>query len=154
MSETLRWYRFAELPGELLYQALQFRQAVFVVEQASLYADLDGNDQRALQLVAAIDGDLAGYLRLVPWPSDAKVTIGRVAVAPAYRRRGLGRRMMTLAVGRARQEFPRWAVALSAQAYLVQFYESLGFAAVSAPYDDAGVPHIDMTLRWEVDPVQ
>ena len=41
---------------------------------------------------------------------------------------------------------PDCAVTLSAQTYLAPFYESLGFQATSAPYDDYGVPHVDMAL--------
>lgn len=145
--ENLHWHRFAELSSELLYEALRFRQSVFIVEQASPYPDLDGHDQRALHLLARGDGELAGYLRVVPWPAADKVTIGRVAVAPSLRRRGLARRMMGLAIARARRDHPESIVALGAQAYLVRFYESFGFIAISEPYDDGGLPHIDMVLR-------
>src|SRR3984957_9994022 len=44
---TLDWRRWADLSAPLLYALLQFRQAIFVVEQASPYADLDGRDARA-----------------------------------------------------------------------------------------------------------
>ncbi len=42
----------------------------------------------------------------------------------------------------------RGPITLSAQAYLQRFYEGLGFAATS-PYDDFGVPHIDMVRLAE-----
>ena len=140
----LQWHGFGDLSAALLYEALRFRQAIFVVEQRSPYPDLDGEDERADHLLLRVDGALAGYLRLIPDPSERRVAIGRVAVAAARRRHGLARLLMAEALARCRQDYPACAVTLSAQTYLIPFYESLGFRATSAPYDDYGVPHVDM----------
>jgi ElaA protein len=142
----IAWYGFADLPAPLLYEALLFRQAIFVVEQHSPYPDLDGLDQRAQHLLLSIDGALAGYLRLIPYPDEARVAIGRVAVAAPLRRRGLARRLTAEAIARCRRDHPGSTIALSAQSYLAPFYETLGFRPISAPYDDYGVPHIDMEM--------
>ena len=37
-------------------------------------------------------------------------------------------------------------MASDTQTYLAAFYETLGFRATSAPFDDYGVPHVDMAL--------
>lgn len=140
----LEWRCFAGLSAEQLYEILRFRQAIFVVEQASPYPDLDGIDQQAQHLLARIDGPLAGYLRLVPFPGEGRVAIGRVAVAAPWRRQGLARRLMAAALARCRREYPDCAITLSAQTHLAPFYASLGFRPTSPPYDDYGVPHIDM----------
>ena len=139
---VLSWHRFADLPASLLYGVLRFRQAIFVVEQQSPYEDLDGRDAAALHLLARAEGALVGYLRLIAGAD--RVRIGRVCVAPAFRRRGLARYMMAEALATASRDHPGLPAAVSAQTYLAPFYASLGFAAVSAEYDDAGVPHIDM----------
>ena len=143
---SLDWYGVADLSAPLLYEVLRFRQAIFVVEQRSPYPDLDGLDQRAQHLLLRLDDALAGYARLIPYPDEERVAIGRVAVAAPLRRRGLARRLMAEAVARCRRDYPDCAITLSAQTYLVPFYESLGFSPTSAPYDDYGVPHIDMEL--------
>ena len=143
------WRRFSELTASELYEALRLRQAAFVVEQASPYPDLDGLDRRALHLLLRVEDALAGYLRLIPYADEQRVAIGRVAVGPPFRRRGLARLMTGEALVRCRREHPNWTVTLSAQTYLVPFYESLGFRTVSAPYDDYGVPHADMRLEEE-----
>lgn len=135
---ALTWSRFPDIGAALLYDILRFRQAIFVVEQASPYEDLDGKDQSAEHLLVRIDGTLAGYLRVIP--DEGRIRIGRVAVAPAHRGRGIARRMMEAAFAR----HPGTAIAISAQAYLAPFYTTLGFTPISAAYDDAGVPHIDM----------
>ena len=142
----LDWYGVAELSAPLLYDVLRFRQAIFVVEQRSPYPDLDGFDQGAQHLLLRLDDALAGYARLVPHRRDARIAIGRVAVAAPLRRRGLARRLMTEALARRRRDHPDCTIALSAQTYLAPFYESLGFRPTSAPYDDYAVPHIDMEM--------
>jgi ElaA protein len=144
---SLQWHRFGELSPTLLYEVLRFRQAIFVVEQGCAYPDLDGLDQHAEHLVLRIDGELAGCLRLIPFAGEARVKIGRVAVAEPQRGQGLARRLMREALARCRRDYSEWAVTLSGQTYLAPFYESLGFAVTSAPYDDYGLSHVDMILR-------
>jgi ElaA protein len=141
----LEWHDFAGLSALLLYEVLRFRQAIFVVEQACAYPDLDDNDQGAHHLLAHAD-HIAGYLRLVHYAEERRVAIGRVAVAASHRRHGLARRLMAETLERCRRDYLGCAVTLSAQTYLTGFYESLGFRPTSAPYDDYGVPHIDMIL--------
>ena len=145
---ALEWQRFDEFSTEGLYQLLRFRQAIFVVEQRSPYPDLDRLDQEASHLLLRIDGELAGCLRLSPPP---RLRIGRVAVAAERRRQGLGCKLMAEALTQCRGRHPGHAILLTAQGHLAGFYESLGFAATSQPYDDFGVAHIDMRLPAPVD---
>jgi ElaA protein len=144
---NLEWHGFGDLTPALLYEVLAFRQAIFVVEQRCAYPDLDGLDQRAQHLLLRVDGALAGCLRLIPFPDEARAKIGRVAVALSQRRRGFARLLMAEALARYRRDYPDCAVALTGQTYLAPFYESLGFAVTSAPYDDYGLSHVDMVLR-------
>jgi len=138
------WQRFQTLTADRLYQVLRFRQAIFVVEQRSPYPDLDGLDQGAQHLLLMSAGELAGYLRLSPTSCSRLIRIGRVAVAAHRRRDGLGRVLMSEALRRCREDYPQCDIALGAQAHLIPFYASLGFAVVSEPYDDFGVQHVEM----------
>jgi ElaA protein len=140
------WRDFTDFLTSELYELLRFRQAIFVVEQSSPYPDLDGLDARAHHLLLHDDAALAGCLRVVPYPEENRVGVGRVAVAPACRRGGLARLMMQAALARCRSDYPDSAVGLGAQTYLVPFYASLGFRPISPPYDDYGVPHVEMAL--------
>ncbi len=145
---TIEWQRFEKLSTNALYEILRFRQSIFVVEQGSPYLDLDGLDQAAWHLLLRVEGALAGYLRMIPMPGPPPVVrIGRVAMASHLRRRGLGRSLMQDALRLHRQQYPEYDVALGAQAHLVPFYQGFGFATTSEPYDEFGVPHIDMMLR-------
>ena len=142
---AIEWQRFEELTPDKLYELLRFRQAIFVVEQGSPYPDLDGLDQGAWHLPLRLDGELAGYLRLIPAPPA--VRIGRVAVASHFRRRGLGRRLMEEALLFYRAQYPGLPIVLTAQTHLVPFYRSYGFEPTGAPFDDFGVAHVAMELR-------
>jgi ElaA protein len=140
---TTEWQRFEQLSADMLYEVLRFRQSIFVVEQRSPYADLDGLDQEAWHLLLRSEGELAGYLRLIPMP----IRIGRVAVASHVRRRGLGRRLMEEGLRFCRERYPAQNIILAAQLNLVPFYSSFGFAVISEPYDDFGVMHVEMRTR-------
>ena len=139
---TIDWHEFAALSAAQLYELLQFRQAIFVVEQASPYPDLDGRDARARHLTLRRKGALIGCLRLIE--PDPMARVGRVAVAEGERNRGLARLLMDEALREAAVRYPGSDITVGAKTYLEPFYRSLGFATVSAPYDDYGVPHIDM----------
>ena len=140
---TTEWQRFEQLSADMLYEVLRFRQSIFVVEQCSPYADLDGLDQEAWHLLLRSKGELAGYLRLIPMP----IRMGRVAVASQLRGRGLGRRLMEEGLRFCRERYPAQDIILAAQLNLVPFYSSFGFAVISEPYDDFGVMHVEMRMR-------
>jgi ElaA protein len=145
----LQWHRWNELSTAALYELLQFRQAVFVVEQASPYPDLDGRDSEARHLVLRHDGALIGYLRLIA-PSEQDqplVRIGRVSIAVDERGHGCARLMMNEALRLAGELYPNSDIEIGAQTYLEAFYRSFDFAPSSSPYADFGVPHIDLVLR-------
>jgi ElaA protein len=146
-APSMEWYSFGDLSPALLYEVLRFRQAIFVVEQGCAFPDLDGRDQGARHLLLRVDGELAGYLRLIPFTDELRVAIGRVAVGEPFRGRGFARLLMMEALARCRRECPDCAVTLTGQTYLAPFYGSLRFAVTSAPYDDYGLSHVDMTLR-------
>src|SRR5947207_13058078 len=104
---TTEWRRFDELMAGDLYELLRFRQSIFVVEQASAYPDLDGLDEGAWHLLARLERELIGYLRLTPIAGlPPMVRIGRVAVSPSLRRAGLGRMLMEKALLLCRERFP------------------------------------------------
>ncbi len=148
MALDFTWHRFDELDGQTLYRLLQLRSDVFVLEQQSLYRDLDDRDQAALHLLGREGAALIASLRIeVPGGVRPEATIGRVVVAPEGRGRGLGRTLMAQALARIGEEWGAAYVVLGAQAVQQGFYESFGFEVCSQPYDDGGIPHVDMRRR-------
>jgi ElaA protein len=124
---------------------LQLRARVFVVEQACAYLDVDGADPQCWHGLGVQDGVLVASARLVPPGLKYEgPAIGRVVTAPEVRRTGLGRELMREAIAQTQQLFPGQTIHLGAQRYLERFYGSLGFTPVGAPYDEDGIPHIDM----------
>ena len=146
----LTWQDWADLSTAQLYQLLRFRQEIFVVEQTSPYPDLDGRDHDARHLTLRRAGTLIGYLRLIA-PNEEEhrplVRIGRVSIAPDERGNGHARIMMEEALRLAAALHPDCDIEIGAQSYLEDFYRGFGFEPSSSPYDDFGVPHIDLVLR-------
>lgn len=139
---------FDELTKRELYDILRMRSEVFVAEQSSPYNDVDGADFSALHLFAYDGETLAASMRVLPAGAAYDTpSFGRVAVAQAYRRRGLARDMVERGISIARAEFGNCVLTIGAQVYLTEFYRSFGFIEISEPYDDAGVPHVDMRLE-------
>jgi ElaA protein len=142
MSIEWRWYDFAELSAAELHELFAARQAVFVVEQKSAFQDIDGLDPVAAHLIGRSGSVLAASLRLLPPHAlHAEHSIGRVFTARDFRRQGLARIAMRLALERVPSHMP---VRIGAQLHLENFYSSLGFCRTGEPYDDAGVTHVEM----------
>lgn len=134
---------FHELSPEQLYELLALRAAVFVVEQHCPYLDPDGKDYTARHLLGYVEKELAAYARLLPEP-DGRAAIGRVVVQPEFRGRGWGRDLMQQAIAKAGADFNAHTIRISAQCYLIEFYQSLGFATRGEPYLEDDIPHIRM----------
>ena len=147
----MRWQAipFAELSVTELYELLALRQLVFVVEQTCVYLDCDGKDPRATHLLGRNEaGELVAYARLFPaGVSFAEASMGRVITHPSARRTGAGRELMRVAIARTRVLFGEGPIRIGAQRYLERFYGEFGFEIASAPYDEDGIPHVEMLLR-------
>ncbi|MEW6169411.1 MAG: GNAT family N-acetyltransferase [Pseudomonadota bacterium] len=141
-----RWYEWSALDADTLHAFLKLRVDVFVVEQACAYAEIDGLDPACRHLCGRDrDGRLLAYLRLLPpGLKRAEPAIGRLVVAAADRGAGLGRTAMHEGLRACTERHPGAAVFLSGQQHLQRFYESLGFRAISAPYLEDGIAHVDM----------
>lgn len=140
---------FAQLLPHQLYALLKLRQDVFVLEQDCLYPDLDDKDQLAQHLLmsSAEQDQLSAYARILPPNTRFKeVSIGRVVVAQRDRDKGLGRDLMLWAIEECARLYPAQTVRISAQAHLEPFYASLGFVTDSEPYEEDGIPHLEMRL--------
>ena len=141
-----------DLDTRTLYEVLALRSEVFVVEQACAYQDVDGLDlvDGTVHVIGHVIGGAKGssipaYARILA-PGEARPTprIGRVIVAVTSRGRRLARPLMRRALACCEERWPGQAVELGAQQHLTRFYASLGFQAVSEPYDEDGIPHVWM----------
>lgn len=143
----LKWKikRFEALSVTELYDLMQLRAEVFVVEQNCVYQDIDGKDQKALHLIGEDNGKVVAYARLFK-PKDYfdESSIGRVVVKSTYRDKKLGHILMQEAVQAIKKHFNETKITISAQLYLKKFYESHGFIQTSETYLEDDIPHIQM----------
>jgi ElaA protein len=140
-----RWSRFAELGVEDLYDALQLRCRVFILEQGP-YLDPDGIDRQAWHLLGRDEaGALQAYLRVVdPGVKYPEPSLGRVVTSAEARGTGLGRRLVAEGLARCALVWPGQGIRISAQAHLAKFYGEFGFASVGEPYLEDNIPHVEM----------
>ncbi len=140
-------HAFDSLSARQIYQLLQLRQDVFVVEQACIYSDIDDRDQSAEHVMGIVVDTpaLVAYCRILP-PGlrFEEVSIGRVVTRKGLRRNGYGTQVMRHAMRHCARRYPMQPIRLSAQQHLVAYYETLGFSVVSSPYDEDGIPHVEM----------
>ena len=120
------------------------RRAVFIEEQAVPEADeMDDLDDGAIHLLGRDEDGPWGTARLRIQGDTGK--IGRVCVLPRMRGTGAGAALMRAALAALAARPGVVRARLSSQVHAIGFYERLGFAAHGPVYDDAGIPHRDMS---------
>lgn len=152
MTVQVNWscIPFHELSLEELYDIMALRQEVFVVEQDCPYLDADGLDQEAFHLQGRVGQEktLAAYVRILPKgvSYEKYASIGRVITSPKVRRQGVGIQLMETAIKKTKELYPEQGIKISAQCYLIDFYQSLGFKPTGPEYLEDNIPHIAMIL--------
>lgn len=136
--------KFDDLTSDELYGILKLRSEVFVVEQDCIYQDLDDKDQLSYHLFLENDGETVAVSRIIPENvSYEEMSIGRVVVKENFRGQGLSKIMMKKAIDFIVDDLGKSEIRLSGQAYLVDFYENLGFKKVSDVYMEDNIEHFE-----------
>jgi predicted GNAT family N-acyltransferase len=133
---------------EELAAAMAIRRAVFVEEQAiPLNEEFDARDADAEHLlIVADDGTPVATCRVFAddGAGDGTARLGRLAVLPRARRRGLASRMIAACEERARAAGATRMV-LDAQVSAMPLYERSGYTAQGEDFDDgSGIMHRTM----------
>ncbi len=144
---TFKCLAFNELSLHQLYDIIRLRQEVFVVEQNCAYLDADGNDEVSFHLMGYNEEmEIIAYARILPkgltYPDYA--SIGRVVTSSKARGGGFGKLLMREALQQAKVLFGKDEIKISAQYYLIQFYEDLNFKVVGEKYLEDDILHISM----------
>lgn len=118
------------------------RSQVFIEEQGvPRELEWDGLDEDAEHLLAVdADGQPIGCARVL-----AGGHIGRMAVLPPWRGRGVGRALLERSIALCRRRGDPLLI-LNAQVQVTGFYARAGFIAVGREFMDAGIPHRRMEL--------
>lgn len=148
MKLRWEWKRFDDLTADELYTILQVRQEVFVLEQNCLYLDADGKDRKSFHLMGFSSNDILAYARIVePGVSYAEVSIGRILSSEKARGTGAGVELMEQALSRIEQQYGKVPVRISAQTYLLKFYQKFGFESTGKEYLEDEIPHTEMLRK-------
>ncbi len=140
--------KFAELTNNELYEILRIRNQVFIVEQECAFQDIDEYDQKAYHFFINDNEHVIAYLRVLPkGMTFNEVSIGRILVSENNRKRGLAKLILEIAIKFIINELNEDVIKISAQTYLIRFYESLGFKTISEVYLEDGLEHIDMLYQ-------
>ena len=139
---------YAKLTKEELYQILQLRSEVFVVEQDCVYQDIDYKDQKAIHVLGFKKDKIVAYTRVFK-PGDyfSEASIGRVVVAENERRFKYGYDIMEASIKAILENYNETIIKISAQTYLKKFYNNLGFKQIEEEYLEDGIPHIAMLKK-------
>ena len=136
---------FEALSLSELYNVIQLRSEVFVVEQNCVYQDIDGKDQKALHVIGEYNGETVAYCRIFKSGDYfEQSSIGRVIVKETYRDKKWGHDLIREAIEAIKNSFGETGITISAQLYLKKFYENHGFVQTSEEYLEDGIPHIEM----------
>lgn len=139
MSARIRKYTWQLAPRSLR----EIRQRVFIDEQkVPPELEWDDTDEIADHFLAVLPDNTPIATGRMFTTLDDTAHIGRMAVLPEHRGKGIGeamlRHIMAEAAGHVRD------LHLSAQGHAVPFYQRSGFHVFEGPYDDAGIPHFGM----------
>ena len=128
---------------EALPLARPVRERVFIEEQ-KVPRELEWDDwDEASDHAVAFDagGNPIGTARLLP---DGR--IGRMAVLKDWRGKGVGAALLAAMLDQARGRFMACAV-LHAQTQAAGFYRRFGFSERGGQFEEARIPHVEMTLE-------
>jgi ElaA protein len=140
--KTIYKKKFSELSNQEIYDMLDLRYTVFLMEQKIFYVDTDYKDQDSMHYFIKNDEDkIISYLRVLPKGLKyEEYSVGRVVTDEKYRKKGLA----TLLMNTVKKDLIGNPIRISGQAYLKAYYENLGFKTVLGPYIEEGIQHYEM----------
>ncbi len=140
-----KWCAFEGLSVHELYELLQLRTEVFVMEQNCPFQDMDGADAQAMHLLGSQRGPLLAYARCFPAGIKfAEASIGRVVTRQSARGLGLGHLLIDEAIRALTVQWGVQPIRIGAQARLKDYYRDHGFVDVGIAYVEDGIDHIEM----------
>ena len=139
---------FNELSNDELYKILQLRNAIFIVDQQCVFAEIDGRDAYCYHFYYTLNGQIIAYARIFgPGQIYKEPCLSRVCTSIDQRGKGIGKELMKRALDEMSRLFPGQSIRIGAQLYLKTFYESFGFKIDSDLYIEDGIEHIQMIKK-------
>ena len=141
---------FSDLVIEELFDILALRQKIFIVEQKCIYQDADSFDKNSWHVLGQDSYDsLLAYSRIIPneYYAEKYINISRVLIASSIRNSGEGKILMNNTIEFTHNLFGKIPIKISAQTYLIKYYQNLGFEINGGTFLEDGIPHIAMILN-------
>lgn len=136
------------LGTEELTDAFYIRKEVFIKEQQISEAiEYDEWDPKAFHVVVYEQGQPKATGRLIK--QKDQYLLGRIAVLKEARGKGLGDLVVRMLIRKA-FDLGATEVHIHAQISARPFYEKLGFEAYGDCYDEAGILHISMVKKEDI----
>jgi ElaA protein len=137
---------FKDLTVDDYFELLHLRVAVFVVEQDCPYQEVDEKDRQSFHLIGKTDsGEVIAVTRVLPQGvSYDEISIGRVALKKEYRGKGIADTLMIETFQFIEKKFGKQPIRISAQEYLLNYYNKHDFKQVGKGYLEDDIPHIEM----------
>jgi ElaA protein len=138
---------FDALTSQELYDIMNLRLTVFVEEQQIMYVDTDYDDIKADHVMYIKENRIVSYARVLKRDQRYKgyMSIGRVATYKDARHQGYASEILKTILARYKEPFM-----ISAQAYLIRYYEKFGFKVISKPYIEEGISHVKMLYESKI----
>ncbi len=139
---------FNDLSLQELYSILKIRQEVFIIEQNCNYLDCDNLDLNAIHIYIKEDLKLIAYLRIIkPKVISENAVLGRILVDSERRKNNIGKKIISHAINLIKHNYPNTSIEMSAQAYLIDFYNQFEFKVYGEEYLEDDIPHIKMIKK-------
>ncbi len=136
-----------ELSVSELHGIMHLRNACFIVEQQAIYQELDGKDIDAIHCLYIPQNSVLAYIRLSPnEPISGIMKLSRLCVKHELRHQHIGSEIIKFALSISHR-YQCHTVILSAQKYLLEYYQSFGFTMCSDIYLINQIEHIDLILK-------
>jgi ElaA protein len=142
---------FSELTALEYHNMLQLRVAVFVIEQDCPYPEVDGLDPQCHHLLATDTdtNEIIGTARIIPTKlAFEEVSIGRIVIAPTYRRQKLGSKLLRECIQFIYKHYSKTEtpVRIAALKYLEHFYHDFQFKSIRE-YREYDYDYVEMLLN-------
>ncbi|PCH98025.1 MAG: GNAT family N-acetyltransferase [Gammaproteobacteria bacterium] len=140
---------FKDLTVDEYFEILYLRIEIFVVEQDCPYQEVDEKDRISFHLFGrAENGDVIAVTRILPQGvSYDEISVGRVALKKEYRGKGIADELMLETFKFIKSHFGEQPVRISAQQYLLNYYNKHGFRQVGDMYLEDDIPHVEMICK-------
>jgi len=137
---------FKDLTVDEYFELLHLRVAVFVVEQDCPYQEVDEKDRHSFHLFGRTEnGDVIAVTRVLPkGVSYQEISMGRVALKKEFRGQGIADTLMIETFKFIESQYGKQPIRISAQEYLLNYYNKHGFVQVGDGYLEDDIPHVEM----------